>query len=144
MKVRMIIDGKPNAIDLQVRECRWMHIFAPYIEKLFALKVEGVCGAKELLNVLWGGLSEKNSTTYFSPAGCDPFIGHEGKIMTDISPGAAPGLSLVQKTLPSKRQFGRVSVFLVSLGRLVIGTVLQKHKKHQMSLGRYLLCDSDG
>ena len=69
--MELIEDGQANALIYSSDKCMKAHdhqIFGDYVEKLFSLKKANVPKAKELLNMLWGSLSEKNKTdTCFTP-----------------------------------------------------------------------------
>ena len=63
LKVELIADDKPNAlIYTKDKLMNGAYLFKNYIDELYQLKMNKVVGAKDLLNVLWGGLCE--STCY--------------------------------------------------------------------------------
>jgi len=54
LKVRMIQDGKPNAMVYETGKAAGSHMFKSYVERMYDLKERGIPGAKDLLNSLWG------------------------------------------------------------------------------------------
>jgi hypothetical protein len=59
-KIKLIQDGQPNFLYYST-ECLMSGstLFKKYVETLYALKLNKVRGAKLLLNILWGALTEK-------------------------------------------------------------------------------------
>ena len=61
LKVELIQDGTPNFLYYSKDKLmNGAYLFKNYVHELYSLKKQKVKGAKDLLNVLWGGLCETN------------------------------------------------------------------------------------
>ena len=60
LKISIIQDGKPNFLYYSKDKLiSGQYLFKKYVEKLYELKQNKVKGAKDILNILWGALTEK-------------------------------------------------------------------------------------
>lgn len=59
LNIDLIEDGKPNCLFFSKDKLmNGAFLFKKYVQEFYKLKSEGVAGAKQLLNVLWGALGE--------------------------------------------------------------------------------------
>lgn len=59
--IQLIIDGKPNCLYYSKDKLmNGAYLFKKYVDELYELKTQKIDGAKDLLNILWGGLCEMN------------------------------------------------------------------------------------
>ena len=60
LKVRMIQDGKPNAMVYETGKAAGSHMFKGFADRMQDLKRQGVPGSKDIMRVSLGGLGQKN------------------------------------------------------------------------------------
>jgi len=60
LKVRMIQDGKLNAMVYETGKAAGSHMFKEFADRMQDLKRRGVPGSKDIMRSLWGGLGQKN------------------------------------------------------------------------------------
>jgi hypothetical protein len=61
LKIEMIQNGQPNFLYYSKDKLmNGAYLFKSFVDELFELKSQKVDGAKQILNTLWGGLTEKN------------------------------------------------------------------------------------
>jgi hypothetical protein len=117
LKIELICDGKPNFLHYP-KDClvSGALLFKKYVDDLYPLKLQKVKGAKLLLNILWGALTE--SKTYKKTVDYDVPFDLSG---CDIKKIEASDQLRTQFTKMNERQFttnyGRIKPFLLAFAR---------------------------
>lgn len=126
LKVELICDGKPNAlIYTKDKLMNGAYLFKTYIDELYELKKNKVKGAKQVLNVLWGALSE--STHYYHNVGQDEECKVDDANITRITVDDKIRIQCIYK---KKKQFktswGRIKPFVLAYARSRMYFVFKK------------------
>ena len=67
LNIELIIDSKPNFLYYSPDKLiKFGEVFKPFVDIMFKLKEEKVPKAKEILNILWGGLSEVDKRKHYT------------------------------------------------------------------------------
>lgn len=126
LKVQMICDGQPNAlIYTKDKLMNGAYLFKTYIDELYALKKNKVKGAKQIMNVLWGALSE--STHYYHNVGQDEECKVDDAKISRITVDDKIRIQCIYK---KKKQFktnwGRIKPFVLAYARSRMYFVFKK------------------
>lgn len=130
--ISLIQDGKPNAMLYTHGRASGKHLFGKYIDKLYELKKNGVKGAKNLLNTLWGSLSEcseKSKPKKYSVKEGKEFTLRDGLEIVEIE--VIDGVEYITVQSIDRQYetpFARIKPFMTSAGRLVMGNLLYDHQ----------------
>ena len=132
LSIELIQDGQANFLHYSRDKClTGFELFGSYVDLLFGLKDKKIYGAKEILNILWGALTEKTQ------------VKKENKVgnIQDIPANTTinyikPSMYDETTTLVSyshlnrfyKHGYARVSAFLISKGRKVISEIMEPYK----------------
>jgi len=117
LKVELICDGKPNFLHYP-KDClvSGALLFKKYVEDLYPMKQRKIKGAKLLLNILWGALTE--SKTYKKTVDYEVHIDLSG---CDVKKIEASDKLRTQFTKMNERLFttnyGRIKPFLLAFAR---------------------------
>ena len=117
LKIELICDGKPNFLHYP-KDClvSGQLLFKKYVDDLYSLKLQKVKGAKLLLNILWGALTEtkiyKKTVDYdvpFDLSGCQlKKLEASDKLRTQFTK---------MNEQQFKTNYGRIKPFLLAFGR---------------------------
>ena len=117
LKVDLICDGKPNFL-YYPKDClvSGQLLFKKYVDDLYSMKLQKVKGAKLLLNILWGALTEsrtyKKTVDYdvpFDLSGCDvKKLEASDKLRTQF---------FKMNEQKFKTNYGRIKPFLLAFAR---------------------------
>lgn len=129
--IKLIEDDQPNALIYgKTKRVNAHRIFKEYIDMLFQLKKEGVPGAKEILNTLWGCLCQKNVVplTYTEDSN-DKLVIKDDRTLLSIQPTQEGKhlIKVVNNNAFFNSNYGRMMPFLLAKGRRDIFKVMQPH-----------------
>ena len=139
LTLELICDGvedEPNIL-LYPRSscCTCVEAFGKYVDLLFPLKVAGVPLSKDLLNTLWGALSEILSKTKLVDSKDDAlmtFIPDDCTIRT-MYPYQKDDEQVLFEVVSDlkyyKTNFARIAPFLLSKGRVMIADIVYPHRE---------------
>lgn len=120
-KITMIQDEKPNF--LYYSDNKLMNgafLFKHYINDFYKLKLEGVTGSKELLNILWGALSESKVYKY-NVGTSDEVEINDAKLTHLNSYDDKINIKFINyKTKYYKTNWARIKPFVLGYGRYVL------------------------
>ena len=127
--VELIQDGKPNClVYTKDKLVNGAFLFKKYVTSLYELKSEGLKGAKDLLNILWGALCEMNY--YKSNASFDDEINiteAELKSMTTSDDGINMKY-VFYKAVYYKNNFARMKPFVLAYGRSLFSALFKDYE----------------
>ena len=129
LEIKMIENEKPNALIYNKdQRVPGDQMFKEYVQILYPLKKKGVKLAKRLLNIIWGVMAEKHIS--------HKFIKNE---IVDI-PTTSNILDIIElksgdirvdynrKRKIFKSNYARISPFLMSMGRKLMGEIIDKNE----------------
>jgi hypothetical protein len=127
LEVTLIQDDKPNALIYTRDKCITSNqVFSEYIDFLFNLKKDGVEGAKDILNIIWGALCEYKTRN--KTATQDKEIDISGDNYIHSLCPLDDNDTILLKVYQSKRvyttNYARLGPFLLARGRMMIGQLL--------------------
>jgi hypothetical protein len=125
-EIEMIQDGKPNFLYYSKDKLvNGAFLFKKYITEMYELKKQGVNGAKDLLNILWGALCETN--VYKFNATSDQELNIVDADIKKLSSDSHIRIKCVfYNAKHYKTNFARIKPFIIAYGRQVIF-----HKYHR-------------
>jgi hypothetical protein len=129
LTVELIQDGQPNFLYYSKDKLiNGAFAFKNYMHELFELKRQKIEGAKLLLNILWGALSETN--TYKFITDCDEELNLVDCELTDL---AFTGYAVQTKIINYnqsyyKYKFARIKPFVLSYGRFSLYKQFKKYE----------------
>ena len=127
-KVDLIQDGKPNMLEYPRKtHCiTGSELFGKYVETIFELKKQGIKMAKNILNILWGLLCEKDDFHMKFNRNSE-FQINDGMEMVNIVPINEDeyNINLAKKNKTYKTPYARIAPFLLSNGRQKIANVIK-------------------
>jgi hypothetical protein len=117
LKIEMILDGKPNAlIYSKDKLMNGAYLFKTYIDELYELKQQKVKGSKDLLNVLWGALTE--STYYYHDVKQEEECKVDDARITRINVDSKIRIQCIyHKKKQFKTAWGRIKPFVLAYAR---------------------------
>jgi hypothetical protein len=143
MKIRMIQDGKPNAMLYKSGRVSGPQMYGEYMKKMFELKKAGCVLAKQLISALWGAQGQIDKMTLRADRddGLDIFDSRmiasliPSSITLNYSPNnpfsiAGTEAIVVKKSQIFSTPFGRVKTFITAAGRRVMANTLLTHQSH--------------
>ena len=128
LNIELIVDGQPNFLHYSRDKClTGSEIFGEYVNFLFPLKQDGVLGAKQILNVLWGALCERNLKKTIHNHGTNV------ELPDNITPQCRPcdfnENSTVCEYIKYEKQnlygWSRIKPFLLAKGRSKISKIME-------------------
>jgi hypothetical protein len=130
LDIKLIIDDEPNFLYYSRDKClTGSEIFGEYVNYLFNLKEQGVKGAKNILNCLWGALCEKNKYKIIHKNG------DVKEIPDNVKPKFRPFddnnviVEYVEYNKEFKYGWSRIMPFLLSKGRSVISKIMEPYNE---------------
>jgi hypothetical protein len=140
LSITMIEDNQPNNLFYSKdKVIGYNEVFTEYTKFLFELKEKKIPGAKLLLNIIWGALSEIRKYSYSTASNCTI---KDDEIITNIYPSINDENILVIKTMNIMdsyvSNFGRLQPFIISKGRYIISEIIKPIKD------KVLRCHTDG
>jgi len=127
--IELIKDDKPNFLYYPPESMiSGAIIFKPYVERMFQLKNKKIEGAKSLLNILWGALSEKKIKREYFYDDKEITIPDDNEIIA-IQPKTNKKY-LINHYNPScfyKTNWARIAPFIISKGRSVLSKIMEPH-----------------
>jgi hypothetical protein len=140
-QIDLIIDDKPNFLYYSRDKClTGSEIFSEYIDYLFKLKENKVLGAKNILNTLWGAISEKDKRK----KNINPNVDDVFDIPDDCRPTFKPfddNNTIIKYCYYDKiYKYGwaRIMPFILAKGRCIISKVIEPY--HDIAIR----CHTDG
>jgi len=132
LNIELIQDDKPNFLHYsrdKLITCN--EVFKPFVDFLFDLKEKKVEMAKEILNRLWGALSEVEKKKYF----CEKEINiSDDEEIFEMRPYKHnEDIDIISTNKINKRyktNYARLCPFLISQGRKHMSNILQPIKEH--------------
>ena len=117
LQIEMILDGKPNAlIYSKDKLMNGAYLFKTYIDELYELKQQKVKGSKDLLNVLWGALTE--STYYYHDVKQEEECKVDDARITRINVDSKIRIQCIyHKKKQFKTAWGRIKPFVLAYAR---------------------------
>ncbi len=130
LKTTIINDGRANFLFYSVSSClRGSQIFSKYVEMLFDLKQRGITMAKDILNVLWGALAQKNAITKTCHQGGEELEIYEDRTIISEEILDYDATKFMVKFVKNKKYFetnyARIAPFLLSYGRHLICSTMK-------------------
>jgi hypothetical protein len=141
-EIKMIEDGNSNMLYYS-RNCliQGHLLFKPFVDYLFDLKKKKVPGSKDLLNALWGTLTQSNIITI----NCNIIKGlnlRKNQQYIEIEPNENDPTKFKAKIIENNQifetDFARIKPFMLAKGRYV----LKKHAKPFVKDIKYMHTDS--
>jgi hypothetical protein len=117
LSVELICDGEPNFLYYS-KDCliAGSYLFGKYVKTLYELKTEKVRGAKLLLNILWGALTETN--TYKQVHQLTDTIDLTNTRITKLQSDGKIRINHVKSNENQfKTNYGRIKPFILAFGR---------------------------
>ena len=117
LSVDLICDGEPNFLYYS-KDCliAGSYLFGKYVKTLYELKTEKVRGAKLLLNILWGALTETN--TYKQVHQLTDTIDLTNTRITKLQSDGKIRINHVKSNENQfKTNYGRIKPFILAYGR---------------------------
>ena len=131
LKITFIMDDKPNAL-IYNRKCCILgsQLFGKYIDYLFPLKMKKIEGAKNLLNILWGGLCQRNNLT-IKVRNDEEFDIRDDKDLVALYPANKNEtiLKLVNMDKLFDTNYARIGCFITAKGRYKLSNTIRPHVK---------------
>ena len=132
LPIELIQDGQANCLHYSRDKClTGFELFGSYVDLLYSLKAKKIYGAKEILNILWGALTEKTQVKKENKVGdikdipANTTINYIKPSMYDET------VTLVSYSHLNrfyKHGFARVSPFLIAKGRKVISEIMEPYE----------------
>ena len=135
LTIKLIEDGTANFLYYARDKClAGSELFTEFVDILFALKESKIKRAKSILNILWGALSEKNTSTIHTTANKKDkiqFLKPDCKI---ISVRPYNHNETIIETANNNHQyktgFARLKPFLIARGRALIAKTMLPYKNN--------------
>lgn len=127
--VELIQDGQPNFLYYSKEKLiNGAFLFKNYVTDLFDLKSSGVEGAKLILNILWGALSEKN--TYMYKPHCSERLDLQDCELLSLGfSGSSVDMKAIYYDKPYYlTNFARIKPFVLAYGRLTVYKVFKDYE----------------
>lgn len=127
-KISMIQDGKPNF--LYYSKDKLMNgafLFKRYVEEMYELKKQGVNGAKDLLNILWGALGETNHYKFNATSDKELEI-NDAEIKHINSDSQIRIKCIFYNAKHYKTNYARIKPFILAYGRKML---FFKYRKYE-------------
>lgn len=130
LNISLIIDkNKPNFLHYTPDKLiKFGEVFKPFIEIMFKLKESKINKAKDILNMLWGGLSEVDKRKYYTKENTYDYPDDEE--IQEIYP-TKNGLITIKTTSIShhyKTPYARLKPFLLSKSRAFISNLMMEYR----------------
>ena len=129
--VKLIHDDEPNALIYAHNELIYGSVlFEEIVKKLFCLKSKGITRAKQILNSLWGALSERNQIKLFVKEGDLKVEIYDNKEVIALLPAADDDsimVKLANRDSYYETNYSRICPFLLSLGRYTISKLIESN-----------------
>ena len=127
LEIKLIIDDQPNFLHYSRDKLITGHeLFGQYVDLMFPLKEKKLTNrTKQIFNILWGALSEKNCKKVVCNFKKSLEIGQDCKLF-DIRPFNDDNVYLKysRNDTQYKSGFARIAPFLISKGRKVISDIM--------------------
>ena len=140
-QIDLIIDDKPNFLYYSRDKClTGSEIFSEFIDYLFKLKENKVLGAKNILNTLWGAISEKDK----KKKKINPSVDDVFEVPDDCKPTFKPfddNNTIIKYCYYDKiYKYGwaRIMPFILAKGRSMISKIIEPY--HDIAIR----CHTDG
>lgn len=134
LKITMLEDNSPNAVIYSRDKLENANrIFKKFVTFLFDLKKKKVSGSKQILNILWGALSEINNSNYrYNTETNDTVTIPENNEITSIKPVDEKIILIncIKQTKCYKSNWGRIAPFVIAKGREMINNIMKNHIEH--------------
>ena len=131
LKITMTQDSQPNALQYSRDQLvTGNSLFKKYVELLYELKLKGIEGSKQLLNILWGVLTQKNICKMVVSNNSKEIMNiQDSKMLVGIKPADNKNtiieIGYMQKFYETN--YGRIAPFLLARGRAKISKIMQPH-----------------
>ena len=134
LKIELIIDSQPYFLYYsRDKLIGFNEVFNKYVEFMFDLKQKKVPKSKDILNRLWGLLSEIDRKKYFCTSDKEITLSPDDEIIS-LRPykhnDDVDIMECVSKKNYYKTSFARLSPFLISRGRFNISNIVMPHKEN--------------
>ena len=133
-KIELILDNQPNFLYYSREKLiGFNEVFHKYVDFVFDLKQKKVPKSKDILNRLWGVLSEIDRKKYFCCSDNETILSPDDEIIS-LRPYKLNDdidiMECVSKKNYYKTSFARLSPFLISRGRFNISNIIMPHKNN--------------
>ena len=133
-KIELILDNEPNFLYYSREKLiGFNEVFHKYIDFVFDLKQKKIPKSKDILNRLWGVLSEIDRKKYFCCSDNETILSPDDEIIS-LRPYKLNDdidiMECVSKKNYYKTSFARLSPFLISRGRFNISNIIMPHKNN--------------
>lgn len=127
--VKLVQDDQPNCLIYNRENLINSHfIFHDFVQNIFKMKRDGIVGAKRILNVLWGALSQRDVISVKAFENGDIVDIGDNKTMSFITPiKDGHAVRFVKNDKIYQTSWARCSPFLLAKGRSIISTLIQPH-----------------
>jgi hypothetical protein len=122
LKIEMIIDDEPNKLFYaRDKVVTGSQLFLNYVDYLFKMKIKGIKFAKQLINILWGSLTQQR----IKKVRIDNTVVRDNQSIRTISPfNDDYYVELIDNDKVFYSNFSRIGAFLIGKGRLVINNII--------------------
>ena len=129
LNIKLVCDELPNFLYYsRDKLLTGSELFKQYITPLFELKKKGIKKSKQILNILWGSLSEKNIKTIHINDNDDKTFNINGNItIIKIRPfnNKETLIEYVENDKQFKSNYGRLKPFLLAKGRNILTNLIK-------------------
>jgi len=156
LEIKLIIDEQPNFLYYsRDKLITGTELFGNYVNTLFDLKQKKLPRAKQILNVLWGALSQKkvNKHTISNKLETD-YVIPDDYDLTEIKPydDNNTHIGITNNDKQFKLGFGRIKPFLISKGRSMISKIIEPYNNNLVrtnepniyNIVKIVRCHTDG
>ena len=135
LKISLICDKQPNVLLYKKSDLvNGASVFAPYVNLLYLLKKNGCKPAKEMLNLLWGLLCQKNTTSKVLSREDNPIIDEHFEILSIVPEGNHESklnrFEYQNNDILFKTNYARLGPFLTAYCRTSISRIIEPFKSH--------------
>ena len=142
LEIKLIIDGQPNFLYYsRDKLITGTELFGNYVNQLFDLKQKKLPRAKNILNILWGALSQKSINKHNISNNLDrDYIIPDDTELIEIKPydDNTTHIGITNNDKQFKLGFGRIKPFLISKGRSMISKITEPYVENLVR------CHTDG
>ena len=129
LKIELVEDGQPNFLYFSRDKLMdGAFLFNKYVDELYELKMKGIQGAKEILNILWGALCE--TRIYKQSVDYDEEVNIENCELNHLHAGDNLYVEYMNYSNKKifKTNFGRMKPFLIAYGRHSMMKIFSKYE----------------
>lgn len=130
LNIELIVDDKPNFLYYSPDKLiKFGEVFKPYVDIMFNLKEQKVNKSKDILNILWGGLSEVDKRKHYTLG--DTYDYPDDELITEIYPTKNNVFTIKTTSMNHyyKTPYARLKPFLLSKSRAYISNMMMEYRQ---------------